>query len=309
MTDIYDDYSTAVPAAQELFFTCCKTRKGMLQESMQFLMSVSILLECLWCFKILTLRISHLQIIMDQNADPKQKDGALLMVGAVADVLLRKQGYRDQMEKMLVMYIFPQFDSPFGHMRARACWVICKFGEVKFQQEQNVVEALRLATNALLNDKELPVQVEAAIAIQEFLSTQKNADELLKPHIEQIALKLLQVIKETENDDLTNVMQKIVNMFSEELQPIAVNICKHLAETFMSVLGSEDGAEEQAVTAMGLLNTMEVLLSVFEENQTIIANLQPIVHQVILHILDNSIVGEFATIMTFAYNISVFDLQ
>lgn len=41
VSDIYDDYSTAVPSAQELFFTCCKTRKGILQESMGFLMSVS----------------------------------------------------------------------------------------------------------------------------------------------------------------------------------------------------------------------------------------------------------------------------
>lgn len=215
------------------------------------------------------------------------------MIGAVADVLLRKQGYRDQMEQMLTTYIFPEFNSPHGHMRARACWVMCKFSEVKFQNPQVLIDALRLATHALLNDKELPVQVEAAIVLQEYLSTQKDADQLLKPQIEQIAHKLLVVIKETENDDMTNVMQKIVHTFSEELQPIAVSICKELADTFINVLQSEVGADEQAVTAMGLLNTMETLLSVFEENPTIIANLQPIVIHVIHHILTNSIVGEY----------------
>lgn len=215
------------------------------------------------------------------------------MIGAVADVLLRKQGYRDQMEQMLTTYIFPEFNSQHGHMRARACWVMCKFSEVKFQNPQVLVDALRLATHALLNDKELPVQVEAAIVLQEYLSTQKDADQLLKPQIEQIAHKLLVVIKETENDDMTNVMQKIVHTFSEELQPIAVSICKELADTFINVLQSEVGADEQAVTAMGLLNTMETLLSVFEENPTIIANLQPIVIHVIHHILTNSIVGEY----------------
>lgn len=214
------------------------------------------------------------------------------MIGAVADVLLRKKGYRDQMEQMLTTYIFPEFNSPRGHMRARACWVMCKFSEVKFQNPQVLIDALRLATHALLNDKELPVQVEAATVLQEYLSTQKDADQLLKPQIEQIAHKLLVVIKETENDDMTNVMQKIVHTFSEELQPIAVSICKELADTFINVLQSEVGADEQAVTAMGLLNTMETLLSVFEENPTIIANLQPIVIHVIHHILTNSIVGE-----------------
>lgn len=39
--DIYDDYSTPVPSAQALFHACCKTRKGILQKAMQFLMSVS----------------------------------------------------------------------------------------------------------------------------------------------------------------------------------------------------------------------------------------------------------------------------
>lgn len=232
------------------------------------------------------------QIVVNPNEDPKRKDGALRMIGAVADVLLRKQEYRNQMEGMLTTYIFPEFNSPHGHMRARACWVLCKFSEVKFQNQAVLVEALRLATHALLNDTDLPVKVEAAIVLQEYLSTQQNADELLKPQIGQIALKLLEVIKETENDDLTNVMQKIVHTFSEELQPFAVNICKQLADTFMNVLSSEEGADEQAVTAMGLLNTMETLLSVFEEDALIIANLQPIVYHVILHILNNNIVGK-----------------
>lgn len=214
------------------------------------------------------------------------------MIGAVADVLLRKQRYRDNMEEMLTRYIFPEFNSPHGHMRARACWVLCKFSEVRFQNPQTLVEALRLATHALLNDTDLPVKVEAAIVLQEYLSTQKDADQLLKPHIEQIAKKLLVVIEETENDDLTNVMQKIVHTFSEELQPIAVSICDQLAGTFMNVLKSEEGADEQAVTAMGLLNTMETLLSVFEENPTIIVNLQPIVNKVIRYILTNNIIGE-----------------
>lgn len=226
------------------------------------------------------------------------------MIGAVADILLRKQEYRDNMEPMLTTYIFPEFQNPHGHMRARACWVLCKFSEVKFKNPAVLVEALRLATQALLTDAELPVQVEAAIVLQEYLSTQKDADQLLKPQIREIALKLLQVIKETENDDLTNVMQKIVHTFSEELQESAENICMHLAETFMTVLASEEGADEQAVTAMGLLNTMETLLSVFEENPTIIARLQPIVIQVISHILTNNIVEFYEEAFSLVYDLT-----
>lgn len=38
--DIYDDYATPVPAAQGLFHSSCKKRKGILQEAMLFLKTV-----------------------------------------------------------------------------------------------------------------------------------------------------------------------------------------------------------------------------------------------------------------------------
>lgn len=40
-SDIYDDYSTPVPAAQVLFLSCCKVRKDILPQALQFLNAVS----------------------------------------------------------------------------------------------------------------------------------------------------------------------------------------------------------------------------------------------------------------------------
>lgn len=40
--DVYEDGKTPVPAAQSLLHSVCKSRKGVLKSSMQFLMSVSI---------------------------------------------------------------------------------------------------------------------------------------------------------------------------------------------------------------------------------------------------------------------------
>lgn len=34
-------------------------------------------------------------------------------------VLLKKKIYKDQMETMIAQYVFPEFQSPFGFMRAR----------------------------------------------------------------------------------------------------------------------------------------------------------------------------------------------
>jgi hypothetical protein len=48
--------------------------------------------------------------------------------------------------------------------------------------------------------------------------------------IRQITLELLTIIRETENDDLTSVMQKIVCTYTEQLMPIAVEMCQHLVK-------------------------------------------------------------------------------
>jgi importin-7 len=156
---------------------------------------------------------------------------------------------------------------------------------------QVLTEIMRLTTNALLTDKELPVKVEAAVALRMYLMSQENSSIYIEPQIKEITLELLTIIRETENEDLTNVLQKIVCIFSVQLLPIAVEICQHLATTFSAVLETEDSSDDKAITAMGLLNTMETLLSVMEEHPEIMANLHPIVLQVVGHIFQQNVSG------------------
>ena len=83
------------------------------------------------------------------------------------------------------------------------------------------------------------VQVEAAIAVQMMLSSKgEGARQYLEPQIREITLELLKIIRETENDDLTSVMQKIVCTYTDQLVPVAVDICQHLVGTFAQVVGT-----------------------------------------------------------------------
>ena len=110
----------------------------------------------------------------------------------------------------------------------QACWVLNRFSEIKFQQEQLLVNAITLTTQVLLHDKELPVKVEAAIALQTLLNAQPNAQKYIEPHVKEITFELLGLIRETENEDLTVVMQKIVCLYTDQLMPVAVEICQDL---------------------------------------------------------------------------------
>lgn len=70
------------------------------------------------------------------------------------------------------------------------------------------------------------------------------------------------------------------------------------AATFSRVLETDEGSDEKAITAMGLLNTIETLLSVMEEQTQIMSQLEPIVLQVVVHIFEHSVIGELFSTRT-----------
>lgn len=260
--DVFEDYVSPVIAAQTLLHNVCKKRKDILPKVLGF----------------------AIQILSDPNGDPRNKDGALHMIGAIADILLKKDQYKNNMENMLISYVFPHFQSPLGFLRARACWVLHYFENIKFNNENNLLQALEYLQKCLMNDQELPVKVEAAISIQILLSAQPSAPAIVEPNITQLTLELLKIIRETENEDLTNVMQKLVCMFHEKLAPIAVEMTQHLAHTFTQLMASNEAEddEDKALAAMGILNTIDTILTMMDEQKDIMLQLEPIVIQIVV---------------------------
>lgn len=77
------------------------------------------------------------------------------------------------------------------------------------------------------------------------------------------------------------------------------------------MLETDEGSDEKAITAMGLLNTIETLLNVMEEQPEIMSQLEPTVLQVVGHIFSQSVMGKYATwvahlhVRSFAIYISI----
>ncbi|XP_059041868.1 importin-8 isoform X2 [Mustela lutreola] len=204
--DIFEDYASPTTAAQTLLYTAAKKRKEVLPKMMAF------------CYQILT----------DPNFDPRKKDGALHVIGSLADILLKKTLFKDQMELLLQNHVFPLLLSNLGYLRARSCWVLHAFSSLKFHNELNLRNAVELAKKSLIEDKEMPVKVEAALALQSLISNQTQAKEYMKPHVRPIMQELLHIVRETENDDVTNVIQKMICEYSQEVASIAVDMTQHL---------------------------------------------------------------------------------
>ena len=58
----------------------------------------------------------------------------------MADIL-KETIYKKKMEKFLVKFVFPEFNSDKGHLRARACWVLHQFTDVEYQDKEVLKEA------------------------------------------------------------------------------------------------------------------------------------------------------------------------
>jgi len=51
---------------------------------------------------------------------------------------------------------------------------------------------------------------------------------LFFPQIKEITLELLKVLQQTENDDITSVVQKVIATYFDKLAPIMYDICQNL---------------------------------------------------------------------------------
>ncbi|XP_067110742.1 importin-8 isoform X3 [Osmerus mordax] len=265
--NLYDDHALPATEAQSLLCKAARKRKEILPQMMDF---------------------CH-QILMEPTTDPRRKDGGLHVIGSLAELLLKKRLYRDQMELMLQNYVFPLLNSPLGYLRARSCWVLHSFSPLRFHDELVLRNAVELVKQDLIADKEMPVKVEAAIALQTLVSNQEQAKVYIRPYIRPIMQELLHIVKETENDDLTNVIQKMICEYNQEVAVIAVDMTQNLAEIFTKVLQSEEyeESEDKTVMALSILSTIDTILTVMEDHK----ELEGICLQVIGLVLQKPIIG------------------
>lgn len=243
-------------------------------------------------------------VLVSPESTPTQKDGALHMVGVLAPDLLKKKLYKNQIESMLVAHVIPHLQSPEGFLRARACWTIREFSEADYKNPENLTKAMELIVGCLLSDSDLPVKFEAALALQMLISDQERVTKILEPHIRPIILELLKLISQTENDDLTSVMQKMIEEFMDQIIPIAVETAQGLANIFAQFLNSDDDAENKALAAMGVLNTLEAILDVMEEHKEIMVHLEGIVLNVIGTVLQHSVMDFYEEVLNLVYSLT-----
>ncbi|EEH19769.1 hypothetical protein PABG_02028 [Paracoccidioides brasiliensis Pb03] len=286
--NIYEEVSAPDVAATNFLVALTQSRKKQTFSILSFVNGV----------------VSKYETSPDDQKLPREKEGALRMIGTLASVILgKKSPIADQVEYFFVRHVFPEFKSPHGYLRARACDTLEKFSELDFTDPNNLMVVYRNILEALA-DPELPVRVEAALALQPLIRHDAIRTSM-QTNIPQIMQQLLKLSNEVDLDQLSGVMEDFVEVFSTELTPFAVALCEQLRDTYMRIIGDMlderkntskpeediygDFLDDKSITALGVLQTIGTLILTLESTPDVLLHLETILMPVITITLENKL--------------------
>ncbi|KAJ5320159.1 hypothetical protein N7508_000442 [Penicillium antarcticum] len=285
--NFYEEVSAPDVAATNFLVSLTKNRKKQTFSILTFVNSV----------------VSKYEAAPEDQKQPREKEGALRMIGSLASVILgKKSPIADQVEYFFVRHVFPEFRSPHGFLRARACDTLEKFEQLDFKDPNNLMVIYRNILESM-TDPELPVRVEAALALQPLIRHDVIRTSM-QQNIPQIMQQLLKLANEVDVDALANVMEDFVEVFSAELTPFAVALSEQLRDTYMRIVGEllernaskggdEDGygdfLDDKSITALGVLQTIGTLILTLESTPDVLLHLETILMPVISITLENKL--------------------
>lgn len=284
--NFYEEVSSPDVAATNFLVSLTKNRKNQTFNILTFVNGV----------------VSKYESAPEDQKQPREKEGALRMIGSLASVILgKKSPIADQVEYFFVRHVFPEFRSPHGFLRARACDTLEKFEQLDFKDPNNLMVIYRNILESM-TDTELPVRVEAALALQPLIRHDIIRTSM-QQNIPQIMQQLLKLANEVDVDALANVMEDFVEVFSAELTPFAVALSEQLRDTYMRIVGellernaTKGGDEEfgdflddKSITALGVLQTIGTLILTLESTPDVLLHLETVLMPVISITLENKL--------------------
>ena len=253
--------------------------------------------------------VNKYELAPDEQKNPREKEGALRMIGTLAAVILgKKSPIADQVEYFFVRHIFPEFRSSHGFLRARACDTLQKFEQLDFKDPTNLLVIYRNILESMA-DPELPVRVEAALALQPLIRHEVIRTSM-QQNIPQIMQQLLKLANEVDVDALANVMEDFVEVFATELTPFAVALSEQLRDTYLRIVREllernnskeedetyGDFLDDKSITALGVLQTIGTLILTLESTPDVLLHLETILMPVVTITLENKLYGKFVRI-------------
>lgn len=248
--------------------------------------------------------ILHTYIQSADNAkNPIEKDGALLILGSVSDILFKKKKFAGEVEGLLISNVFPDFQSPAGFLRSRACWMVQRFSFVKWSDDGTNLRSLIELVLRSLSDSALPVQIEASKALR-FLIDADGAQETLIPVLPKVLEEYFRIMNEIGNDEVVSALQVIIDKFGDHIGPHAVALISQLTMAFTTYCDAGEDDDDAAMAAAQCLECISTVLKGICQRPELYRTLEPHLLPVTKQILSKD--GDFIEYLEYALDIVTF---
>ncbi|KAL9179851.1 hypothetical protein ACHAXT_007821 [Thalassiosira profunda] len=232
-----------------------------------------------------------------------EKDGALLAFGSLSEILLSKKKYSSELEGLMVSSVFPDFNSPVGFLRCRACWMVQRFSETPWTDDGTHLRNLIQLVLQRLSDPALPVQIEASKALR-FLIEVEGADQTLLPVLPHILNEYFRIMNEIGNDEVVAALQVIIDVFGEHIGPHAIALVTQLSTAFKTYIDAGDDDDDAAMAAAQCLECINTVLKGTCEHAELYKGMEAHLVPLILQILGHD--GEYLEYVEFALDTLTF---
>ncbi|KAG7087929.1 hypothetical protein E1B28_011975 [Marasmius oreades] len=290
--DEYESYATPVSAATSFLFALAGNRT-----KTAFMPILAII-----------------NTILRSNSAPPQRFGALNMTAALGPWIMKHPDVKNNMEQFVEQFVTPEFTSNEPYLRAIACEVlgtVVKSG-IKWSNEESLNKNFR-AVAACLDDHELPVRVQAVLALTELIVANESVQAQVSPQVGKVVQDLLKLSDETDLDILNHSMEVMVDQFTAELLPVAAQLTQSLCDSYLR-LAKESMAQEEAevansggdfealmaegdddktYAAMGVAKTIWTIVSTVENAPEILTQIQEIIIPIVVFTLENKLLDLF----------------
>jgi hypothetical protein len=280
--DVMEDFESQRVASSNLIIDLCKKRTK----------------SCL--MPILEFCVKQLSDYQAGTGSPRAKDGAMYCIGALANQLQEQGTFAQQLGWLLSNHVAPEFKSPHGHLRSRACWISAELVDT-VSKDPAFFQSTVSAVIGLLRDKELPVRFQAAVALRMLIyDGEKGAARAeVKDAVGQVLPQLLQelfnLMDEVGSDELIATMDVLIESYADQMAPYAQGLCQRLAEHFLRLasLQGDEANEESSLAACQCCSAITTLLESVKKTPELYHSLEPSLVPLIGQVLSPDKDGEY----------------
>ncbi|KAI6098151.1 armadillo-type protein [Pisolithus sp. B1] len=247
------------------------------------------------------------------NPSPPEKFGVLSMAAVLGPFMMRHPDVRGNMEQFMVQYVLPAFSGE-PYLRSIACDVLGTVVKNGMQWTSNEnLESHSRAVAIALDDPELPVRVQAALALTKMAEAYDSVRDAIAPQVGKVIQDLLKLSDETDLDVLNNSMEAMVERFQDELLPVATQLTGRLCESYMRLAREglaqqqneivpesidvdsllSEAEDDKVYGAMGVAKTIGTVVSAIESATDTLMQVQEVIIPIIRFTLENKLIELF----------------